>query len=397
MGVCYTEKKSKPSEQSSTSKVLNPNANFNKTYNPNSIIENKSNSTIVKKISEINGDAIRLQNNKSCVIMIMDYSSSVSIQECNDCSIFIAPCSGSIIIRKCQNVNLISASSQLRITDVVNSSFFSFSSTPPAIESSKGINIGMFFVQYMELPEMFRKAKLNIWTNEWSQFEKFGNEVDVKYCSDHLKQDIITKFSAGFNDSYVSCDQYQFIPFEYGKSIDVHNESNLVLVFKEEDCVDSEVLKFLSPDELTEKHCKLVKTLVLNESSPSFTELKQKISTSSNTFLVEYMNKTRLIRQKTNNSNIGESQLKNNKLNALDVTGNADNTCNNITTMKYLSKGQVLLLWVVNDSGSFEDLRESAEATFDWNNIGWITKEDTHDNEESSFQNYIRKLFLVTE
>ena len=131
MGICYSENSNhKAEKKGQNSKVLNPNENFQKKENPNSIISDKSNSTIVKKISEINGDALRLQNNKSCVIMIMDYSSSVSIQECTDCSIFIAPCQGSIIIRKCSNVNIISASAQLRITDVMNSSFFVFSSTP---------------------------------------------------------------------------------------------------------------------------------------------------------------------------------------------------------------------------------------------------------------------------
>ena len=304
MGICYSENSNhKAEKKGQNSKVLNPNENFQKKENPNSIISDKSNSTIVKKISEINGDALRLQNNKSCVIMIMDYSSSVSIQECTDCSIFIAPCQGSIIIRKCSNVNIISASAQLRITDVMNSSFFVFSSTPPAIESSKNINLGMFFVQYMELPDMFKKAKLNIWENAWSQYEKFGNEVDCRYSEDKTKNEIISKFSAGFNDSYVNPDQYQFVPFEYGKSLNEDKMNDLIIVFKEEDCVDSEILKFLTPDELQEKHTKLIKTIILKENGNEFTELKNKISSSTNQALIDYLNKPRIVRQKTNKSN----------------------------------------------------------------------------------------------
>lgn len=394
MGICYSENSNNKAEKKSqNSKVLNPNENFQKKENPNSIISDKSNSTIVKKISEINGDALRLQNNKSCVIMIMDYSSSVSIQECTDCSIFIAPCQGSIIIRKCSNVNIISASAQLRITDVMNSSFFVFSSTPPAIESSKNINLGMFFVQYMELPDMFKKAKLNIWENAWSQYEKFGNEVDCRYSEDKTKNEIISKFSAGFNDSYVNPDQYQFVPFEYGKSLNEDKMNDLIIVFKEEDCADSEILKFLTPDELQEKHTKLIKTIILKENGNEFTELKNKISSSTNQALIDYLNKPRIIRQKTNKSNNIMDSAQKNKLNALDVTGN-DNTFNNITNMKYLAKGEVLLIWLVNDSDNFEELKESAEATFDWNNIGWIVNEDVG-RDPSIFKSYVRKLFYL--
>ena len=82
-----------------------------------------------------------------------------------------------------------------------------------------------------------------------------------------------------------------------------------------------------------------------------------------------------------------------NKLNALDVTGN-DNNFNNITNMKYLAKGEVLLIWLVNDSDNFEELKESAEATFDWNNIGWIVNEDVG-RDPSIFKSYVRKLFYL--
>ena len=47
---------------------------------------------IIKTIGQIKVKSIIIRNNINCIILIMDYSSSVIIQNYQNCSIFVAPC-----------------------------------------------------------------------------------------------------------------------------------------------------------------------------------------------------------------------------------------------------------------------------------------------------------------
>jgi hypothetical protein len=374
MGTCFAENKKR-----SNSKVLNPNAEFHKNKNPNSIISDKTNATVIKTIKQINGDAICIENNNSSIIMILDYSSSVSIQKCNDCSIFIAPCSNSIIIRDCENLNVISASQQLRLTNVNNSNLFVFCSTSPAIESSSNVRIGMFYIQYMELVEMISKAKLNIWENQWSEFNKFGSDVSVTYANDSIKEEVSAKFQNGFSECYMSTDSYQFIPFIYGKSIHISpNMSNIVLVFKEEDCIDSEILKHVQPDELNNRACKLIKTIIMKDDAKNnnYNELKRKIVSGSNQGLIEYFNKKdgNAVKSNRTNNNYDGTQ-KSNKLNSLDVTGGHNDEYIGEMNMKYLNKKELLFIWLSCENFGLEEMQIYTESVFGVGHFGWITKE----------------------
>lgn len=196
MGPCVSvnsNHEASPTKESTSSNVLNPNSFAPKTYNSHSIIENNKDKTVIKTIKQINGDAIRLQNNTNCIIIILDYSGQIEIQECSSCYLFLAPCKGSIIVRNCINMNIVSASAQIRITNVTKSNFFVFTPALIAIESSKEITLGTFFIEYMELPEMFQKAKLNIWENTWSEYHLFTKDSDVTYANEKVKQHLIDR------------------------------------------------------------------------------------------------------------------------------------------------------------------------------------------------------------
>ena len=188
-------------------KTLNQEENV-KNLHLNCIIENHQNTTILKAINQINGEEIRISNNKSCIIIIMDASSSVTIKDCKKCSIFIGPCSSSITIRNCENINLISISKQLKVINIKESNLFIFSMNSPIIESCHDIKFGMFCVQFVELSEMLKNSKINIWENHWSQFQIMGNEENISFADNNTKKDVIDMFSAGFNNNcYVNFDQ----------------------------------------------------------------------------------------------------------------------------------------------------------------------------------------------
>ena len=55
-------------------------------------INNLEKSYIVKKINEIGGEQILIENCINSTFIILDYSSQVVIEKCKNCNFFIAPC-----------------------------------------------------------------------------------------------------------------------------------------------------------------------------------------------------------------------------------------------------------------------------------------------------------------
>lgn len=101
------------------------------------MIENIKNKTIIKSINQINGNQIKILNNENSIIIIMDNTSNVNIENCIKCSIFISSCSSLISINKCEKINLISISHYINIINVIEGNFFIFSMTNPKIDNSK--------------------------------------------------------------------------------------------------------------------------------------------------------------------------------------------------------------------------------------------------------------------
>lgn len=406
MGICVCNKEyeNKMKKQKNIFNIIDKtnqnNNNKNIIEKENFIIENETNSTIIKKIGQIKGESIRISSNTNCKIIILDYSSSIYIQNCDNCSFLLSPCSSSIQIRNCKTINVISAAAQIRLTNINSGNFYSYSCSPIAIESCNNICLGIFFVQYTELSEMFHKSNLNIWNNRWSQYNEFGNNLNIFYDNEEIKNDVIEKFSDVFNECYINYDQYQFLPFTYGKSIDLSNNlyKNVLIVFKAEDLCEEELLKQITPDELEEKKIKFISSLVLQENKNNYMIIIEKIQKNSkNEELIDFLN--------NKNNNYG-TLCKNNdmlnltkctqrgkfssKLNEMDLTG----TIGGDSNRRFLQKGDILLLWFVNENIDLKEFKEYIQFLYDEGIFGWITNEDV-DCEENDFQEYLYKIFFT--
>ena len=358
-------------ENKKNTKILNPDEKFKKNLNPNSIIENQTNTTILKAINQINGDAIRISNNKNCIIIIMDASSSVTIQDCKKCSIFIAPCSSSILMRNSKQINLISISQQLRITNVNESNLFIFSMTSPAIENCSDIKLGMFCVQFVELSEMLKNSKINIWENHWSQFHIFGSEKNISFADENTKKDVIDMFSAGFNNNcYVNFDQYQFIPYTFGRAVQLKNYFNFLLIFKSEDASEDEIIKFLNPDDLKENESKCICTKIVKSNSNEFNQVCELANNANNKELFYFLNKRNLNKRKSvavfdnNNFDMGSINEK---------VGNINN----------LEKGDLLFIWFGYDSDDLSTFNDYLGGVFEEGYYALITNKDVNLDENT--------------
>ena len=364
-----------------STKILNPEEKFQKHLNPNSIIENQTNTTILKAINQINGDAIRISNNNTCIIIIMDASSSVIIQDCTNCSIFIGPCSSSILMRNCKKINLISISQQLRLTNVKEGNLFIFSMTSPAIETCSDIKLGMFCVQFVELSEMLKNSKINIWENHWSQFHIFGSEKNISFADENTKKDVIDMFSAGFNNNcYVNFDQYQFIPYTFGRAVQLKNYYNILLIFKSEDASEDEIIKFLNPDDLKENECKCICTKVIKFKSNEFNQVCELVNNANNKNLYNFLIKRNVNRKKSLINGFDNKDFDMISIN--DKVGNINN----------LEKDDLLFIWFGYDSDDLSIFIDYLGGIFEEGYYALITNKDVN-LDENTFLHKLMKLY----
>lgn len=370
MGVCESKNKSKKNQQNSPNEQYK-RENFDEKTNENSIISNKKNITIVKLIGQIKGNALKIENNNNCVIMIMDYSSSCQIQQCNNCSIFIAPCHNSIIIRDCMNINLISISQQIRITNVNNGKFFIFSSTRPTIENSN-VFLGMCFLQYMELNDLLNNCNLNVWNNKWSLYQTFGKNNNISYANEKIKNEVAKSFQTGLNECYISVDQFQIIPFTYGKSIDFQNKNNVLMCTKRDDYSEGDVLKLILPEELNELEIKLISTKTIDVKSEIYKDFINRVKKGNNKKTIDYFTNNNYVRQNSKKFNKSFSLKNNNKTNDYE--------------------NEYLFLWFILEENELENINEYIENSLEQGTFALIKSSD-FEMDNKSFIQFLSNLF----
>ena len=401
MGICSCNKENNNKKKKKVQITNNGKMNKSNILNENNIIENQSNIKIIRKIGEIKGSSIKISSNSHCIILILDYSSSIQIQNCEDCSFLLSPCSSSIQIRNSKNINVILAASQIRLTNITNGNFFSYTNSPLAIESSKNICLGNFFVQYTEMPELFHKSNLNIWDNRWSQYNEFGKNENIFYDNDEYKSNVIEALLDIFNECYINYDLYQFLPFTYGKSINLNDNlyKNKLIVFRAEDICEEELLKQLTPDELEPRKVKFLSSLVLQENIKNYEKIVDKIKKNTrNEELVDFLCNNNNNKYAILSKNSGALTLtkctqrgkSNSKLNEMDLTGTLGGGDSN---RKFLMRGDILLLWFISDSFELDEFDNYIQSLYEQGFYGLITNEDIG-TEENEFQEYLSSIFF---
>ena len=406
MGVCTAEdeknnkKYRKINKIEESKNVEGAGSKINKKISfQNKIIDISLNSkkTIIKLIGEIKGKPIKIKNNIDCIILIMENSPSITLENCKNCSILLAPCSSSIYVENCENLNLISASLNIKILNVKKGNLFIFTNNPAIIKNSEDIYLGNFFFQYTELPEMFINSKLNIWNNKWSLYKDEGRNKNIKYSNNAIKQKVVDKFNIVLNKCYINIDQYQFLPFTYGKkllnenNIGNNNYINFMIIIREEDIQENEILKFILPEELENYKINLISTLVLEENNEKIKDLINQLELNKeNGDLINYIlrknDKEKLL------ESFQSSGLKNSEnkcgINEIDLSNN-ENMNNNY---KFLNKGDLLFLWFFNGSNDFKEIYSYFNNFFEQINID-IIKKETFGWDEVELKKYLEYFF----
>ena len=401
MGVCTVEeekhhrkfRKIHKFEESKNNELEKQKIRKTKSFHNKSIdISLNSKKTIIKLIGEINGKSIKIKNNIDCIILIMENSSSINVENCKNCSVLLAPCSSSIVINNCENLNLISASLNIKIINVKKGNLYLFSMNPPIIQDSEDIFIGNFFFQYTELPEMFLNSKLNIWNNRWSCYQEKGINKNIQYSNDIIKQNIIDIFQTTINNCYINIDQYQFFPYTYGKSLFYLDNKdkyiNFMIIIRQEDFQENEILKLLLPEELDNYNIKLRTTLALEEKHEKIKDLIQKLELNKDAIsLINYiLRKDGLF--ESYRTNALKNSMNKSRLNEFDLSNN-DNISNNY---KFLKKRDLLFLWFVNGSDNFKEINFYFNNFFEPISFHIIIKE-SFGWEDDEFNKFLENFF----
>jgi hypothetical protein len=130
-------------------------------------------------------------------------------------------------LRNSKNIFLICASQQFRCTNVQDSKIALFTNSKPAIETSKNLALSCFCFNYTKLDEMFVNTKLNIWNNQWSEYESFSKDCEVSYFNVKEDLDFMERFTVAFKDQETDIFQYNPIIYTAGLSYEIVDENEV--------------------------------------------------------------------------------------------------------------------------------------------------------------------------
>jgi len=229
--------------------------------NSKNYIQNLTNETLIKKINEVEGEQIIIENCVNCNIIVLDYSAQVTIEKCKDCNIFLGPCKSNVFLRNSEGINIICACQQFRARSNNNVKLSLFSMTRPAIEDCTNLQVGCFNFDYTGMLDAFNNAELNIWDNQWSEIHVFSgpgitffDTLTDTECYKDLKINVLV-------DQEVAEKKYCSIPFTYGLSYDYKDLSNYhgIMLF-ESNANYEEMVTLCDSTMLKEEECFLIKT-----------------------------------------------------------------------------------------------------------------------------------------
>lgn len=79
-----------------------------------------------------------------------------------------------MFIRDCKNIRFVGATKQFRVRDVFDSQFALYCNSQPVVESSSALVFSNFSaVGYPQLLDQFKKTKMDVWNNHWSEIHDF--------------------------------------------------------------------------------------------------------------------------------------------------------------------------------------------------------------------------------
>lgn len=129
--------------------------------------KDKKEGTHVKNPGDVDGQQFDIGDCENCTLVVMDQCEQVQIDMLKNCRVFIGACASSIFIRNCENCVFYTSCRQLRLREVVNSTFYIYSMAEVHIEYSNAVRFAPFNGAYPEHGKHLQAANLDPAYNLW--------------------------------------------------------------------------------------------------------------------------------------------------------------------------------------------------------------------------------------
>jgi hypothetical protein len=226
----------------------------------------------------------------------------------------------------------------------------------------------------MELNDLLNNCNLNVWNNKWSLYQTFGKNNDIKYADDKIKNEVVKCFQTGLNECYISVDQFQILPFTYGKSIEFQNKNNVLMCTKRDEYSEGDVLKLILPEELNELDIKLISTKTIEIKSEIYKDFVNRVKNGRNQNNIDYFTK--------NNNNNNYSRQNSKKFKKTYSLKNYNNKIEN----------EYLFLWFILEDNETENIKEYIENSLEQGTFALVKSSD-FEMDNNSFIQYLTNLF----
>ncbi|VDL70451.1 unnamed protein product [Nippostrongylus brasiliensis] len=151
--------------------------------------------------------------------MVLDYTSTITVDDCSDCLIVLAPCAGSVFIRDCESCTVLVACQQLRTRDCRGLRLALHCATQPIIEETTNAVFHPLTLHYDKFTDDMIGARLSPFFSHSTSVHDFTpekSELHYRLSSDVLPlnfDQISVLSSHGISTNPEDSD----IPFRAGK------------------------------------------------------------------------------------------------------------------------------------------------------------------------------------
>uniref|UniRef100_A0A1I7XRS0 C-CAP/cofactor C-like domain-containing protein n=1 Tax=Heterorhabditis bacteriophora TaxID=37862 RepID=A0A1I7XRS0_HETBA len=142
---------------------------------------------------EVGGQPIAVENCKESVLIVLDHTATVTVDDCRDCLIVLGPCAGRreflfaliitlfniVFVRDCERCTVLVACQQLRTRDCRSLRLGLHCTTQPIIEGTKEAIFYPLALYYNTIKEDIRAAHLSVFNNNTATVHDFTPDKTV--------------------------------------------------------------------------------------------------------------------------------------------------------------------------------------------------------------------------
>uniref|UniRef100_A0A7I5EAN0 Protein XRP2 n=1 Tax=Haemonchus contortus TaxID=6289 RepID=A0A7I5EAN0_HAECO len=188
----------------------------------------------------IAGQPMAIETCKNSKLLVLDHTSTITVDDCSDCLIVLAPCAGSVFLRDCQSCTVLVACQQLRTRDCRSLHIALHCATQPIIEETSDAIFHPLVLHYDAFVDDLIAARLSPFSRHSTSVHDFTPEKGslhykisreaLELSSDYASVLASQRLLADVNDSDIPYCQEPFGKSHYFQAVNSDGEQRLTFV-----------------------------------------------------------------------------------------------------------------------------------------------------------------------